>query len=694
MLKKGCLKAICIILSVTTLIISLSALALPAKALNYVKGANNMSESYKDSVYYDRLCALTLTGDERTDVVAVALSQLGYREGDANGEFSGLIEGSGNFTEYNYNMGDWGIGYGGDSYSWCASFVSFCLLQSGATDHSKISDWCRSHEGDANYIWREVSCQKWAAQLRSFEYFKDSASRGGDYTPSSGDLIFFSNKADGTESHIGIVVKTDDTYVYTVEGNTSAASGLEANGEGVHFKAHELNSTYIRGYGILPYDTKAEAVKVDFSAPDLCAGLAVSIGTLPVYETAESDTPVFQLPIYSDFEIISAPESSRMKILTTHKEKPFIGYTENQPEKALQVYLSENNPDIEIFNKAEGYTAGAVEQYGIASFPAEQKPSMAFLPEAGELSVGGWLGFEGKVLLVGYYLDSNPDNIVWCTDAIIQPSKEKLDAGGENAIGYCIKLPMDKVALGEHTVTFAAHLADTRTVLLDTVAFTKQALAGYIPPKPQISTFSTDSISLVAAEGYEYKMNNSSWQTSNKFTVVNEKADCVFYQRIAATDSTEAGKESESLTITLSELLKTARLEALTLENATLSDEFTPDKLRYTAELTGDGEIKINATAPQGSTLEISDYENLEFDEDGEKIYISVISPYNFKTTYTITVTSPAQETEPQETQPLQKPVYSDEPEKSGCGSTIGAFAVVAITVLGTVAALKKEKDI
>ena len=40
----------------------------------------------------------------------------------------------------------------------------------------------------------------------------------GEYQPQPGDLIIFSSAG---ASHIGIVVKSDETTVYTIEGNTS-----------------------------------------------------------------------------------------------------------------------------------------------------------------------------------------------------------------------------------------------------------------------------------------------------------------------------------------------------------------------------------------------------------------------------------------------------------------------------------------
>lgn len=60
------------------------------------------------------------------------------------------------------------------------------------------------------------------------------------------------------ESHIGFVEKVNDIYVFTIEGNTSDSSALEANGGGVFRKKYPLNSDYILGYGHPDYKNSKE----------------------------------------------------------------------------------------------------------------------------------------------------------------------------------------------------------------------------------------------------------------------------------------------------------------------------------------------------------------------------------------------------------------------------------------------------
>lgn len=300
-MKKTLVVLLCFAMLLTCL--PFSALA-AEKKVAYVKGANNVSDSYKKSVYYEKLTSVTLTGDGRHDVLAVALSQLGYQESGTENDFDGKPNGSSsNYTEYNYNMGDFGVGYGGGSYAWCASFVAWCLLQSGCTTQNKMSDWCRSHKDDKNYIWREVGCPGWASQLRTHGYWQYSKYFGNNYVPQSGDLIFFTwDGAKHSEDHIGIVVYSDGSTVYTIEGNTADAAGLQTDGGGVYFKSYPINSTYISGYGVMPYKT-ASGNKVEYNGRITSGGTYIADRATQVFSGADFKNARVTMPRYTVFTV-------------------------------------------------------------------------------------------------------------------------------------------------------------------------------------------------------------------------------------------------------------------------------------------------------------------------------------------------------------------------------------------------------
>lgn len=62
----------------------------------------------------------------------------------------------------------------------------------------------------------------------------------------------------GVACHTGIVVGVDSKRVYTVEGNTSSASGVVANGGCVAKKSYSLSYSKIMGYGDINYEIEED----------------------------------------------------------------------------------------------------------------------------------------------------------------------------------------------------------------------------------------------------------------------------------------------------------------------------------------------------------------------------------------------------------------------------------------------------
>ncbi len=104
---------------------------------------------------------------------------------------------------------------------WCACFVSWVLAQAGYSEPVFAS--CQY--GGVPYF---VSNGRWATSD-----YEDIA---------AGDVIFFDWGGDGISDHVGIVVGTDGSRVYTIEGNSS---------DGVHVRDYDLNSNVIMGYGLM-----------------------------------------------------------------------------------------------------------------------------------------------------------------------------------------------------------------------------------------------------------------------------------------------------------------------------------------------------------------------------------------------------------------------------------------------------------
>lgn len=109
---------------------------------------------------------------------------------------------------------------------WCATFVSWCANETDVLGSS---------------IPKFASCS-----LQGVPWFKQQGqwAKPKDITPVAGDVIFFDWEQDGRPDHVGFVVGSDGSKVYTVEGNSR---------DMVRSKSYALNSNLIYGYGIPNY---------------------------------------------------------------------------------------------------------------------------------------------------------------------------------------------------------------------------------------------------------------------------------------------------------------------------------------------------------------------------------------------------------------------------------------------------------
>ncbi len=182
-----------------------------------------------------------------TQVLEVARAEVGYLEKKTNSQLDGQTAnaGYGNYTKYARDMDAVPGFYNGrkNGFDWCDVFVDWCFVKAFGVDTA-----------------RKLLCQpekSLGAGCRfSANYYKE---KGQFFTkdPKPGDQIFFWNSSKTDVAHTGIVCGVDGGYVYTVEGNTSAASGVVANGGCVAEKKYSLTNSRIYGYGRPAYDADA-----------------------------------------------------------------------------------------------------------------------------------------------------------------------------------------------------------------------------------------------------------------------------------------------------------------------------------------------------------------------------------------------------------------------------------------------------
>lgn len=177
-------------------------------------------------------------------VIDIAEQEVGYLEKTSNAYLYSKTANAGknNYTKYAYEMDTKYSGfYNGkkNGFAWCDVWTDWCFVTAFGVEKAK-----------------ELLCQPskslGAGCKYSMNYYKD---KGQFYVkPVVGDQIFFYNSSKTNIAHTGLVYKVDSTYVYTIEGNTSSASGVVANGGCVAKKKYKLNYSRIAGYGRPKYD--------------------------------------------------------------------------------------------------------------------------------------------------------------------------------------------------------------------------------------------------------------------------------------------------------------------------------------------------------------------------------------------------------------------------------------------------------
>ncbi len=303
MIKRVLFSSVAFVLSLFTVLGGFSPLLWRSEGLELGASAlyepYAMTNEYKSGRFFENLSSLSLSGDEERDVLAIAMSQVGYHEGNSNSDMDGESrEGNRDFTEYNVLYGKLdnsqgnGLSYG---YYWCASFVNWCLRMAGV---------------DEDASGGEVSCRRWYSDAKSMGIFKAKSG----YIPSSADIIFFRDSGSTVDStHIGLVRYSDGKYVYTVEGNTSSGNGYSSNGEYVALKKYLLSSSYIVGYASPSYEKNSTARKVDYSGGFLSLGEYICESDIAIYTDTQLTSPKNKrIPAFSVFEVTDIGDRSLM----------------------------------------------------------------------------------------------------------------------------------------------------------------------------------------------------------------------------------------------------------------------------------------------------------------------------------------------------------------------------------------------
>ena len=208
------------------------------------------SRAARGQKFYDHYVkGVAMTKQNAIDkLISVASAEVGYLEKKSNSQLDSKTAnaGSNNYTKYARDYRTFaGVNYQGQA--WCDMFVDWCFVQAFGKETA------RELLGGGFSAYTPTSAQ----------YYKNK--KQWHSAPQAGDQVFFHNSS--RICHTGIVYRVSGNTVYTIEGNTSGASGVIANGGGVCKKSYALGNSRISGYG-----------RPDWS---LATGGAVDVPTTP-----------------------------------------------------------------------------------------------------------------------------------------------------------------------------------------------------------------------------------------------------------------------------------------------------------------------------------------------------------------------------------------------------------------------------
>ena len=166
-------------------------------------------------------------------ILDLAIQQEGYLEKASPQHEDSKTENAGtnNYTKYGRDLkNNIGSPYA-DGVSWCDEFCDWLFWKLG---------------GKQAILDHLYGCSAYTPT--SAQYFKNNGAWYTGTSPKPGYQIFFKNSQ--RICHTGIVLKCANGYVYTIEGNTTSAKGVVANGGCVRQKSYSVTYPAIAGYGI------------------------------------------------------------------------------------------------------------------------------------------------------------------------------------------------------------------------------------------------------------------------------------------------------------------------------------------------------------------------------------------------------------------------------------------------------------
>ena len=304
------------------------------------------------AVWKKTFANVSLSGNWAEDVIAIAKTQLGYKESTRNY----IVEEDGKTIKGYTRYGAW---YGNSYGHWCAMFCSFCLHYAGV---------------DRSIMPFSGGCEAWVNALKNKGLYHTADS---GYMPKSGDLVFFNLDKLADSDHVALVYEVGTGSFTSIEGNW---------GGKVCSVKRDYTDKDIIGYGELPENPlmtdvtlQTEVVRTIKSEPASDGAVAVVTGMIPdgaIIEIAPVEMMAEQIVEYFGEE-----KAAEMSGYVAYDITIRVDGEEWQPDETVSVTVE--HPALEI---------GKGEKVGIAHVVSEEENEVDDLENV-EV-VDGNIGFE------------------------------------------------------------------------------------------------------------------------------------------------------------------------------------------------------------------------------------------------------------------------------------------------------------
>lgn len=172
-------------------------------------------------------------------VLSAALQEVGYLEKATIAQLDDKTANAGNknYTKYARDLYNAKYFNGNkQGAAWCAVFVAWCFFKAYGKE-AALTLLCQPEKDNCG-----AGCGYIVRYFKAKKQWHTSNPQPGDV------IVFYDTKMSGLQ-HTGLVYAVDSDYVYTVEGNTSSASGVIPNGGAVARKKYRHSYARIAGYG-------------------------------------------------------------------------------------------------------------------------------------------------------------------------------------------------------------------------------------------------------------------------------------------------------------------------------------------------------------------------------------------------------------------------------------------------------------